>query len=136
LGENVASLNITATGYGPSIDLRITKKKGPPVQLVPEGTEGAHIIGFRRVDELGFYNLGLIQLAEKVRLSPPKTSAMGWYLNLWEDTDCYKEIMIGKSKFKRYSQKAIIKINDELEKVLIDDIWEKYKNWKKQINIK
>ena len=67
----VASINITATGQGPSIDLRITKKEGIPVVLVKEGaTPGAAVVAIKRVNELDFYNLGLNDLAQKVRLSP------------------------------------------------------------------
>jgi hypothetical protein len=69
----VASINITATGQGPSIDLRITKKEGIPVVLVKEGTPGAAVVAIKRVNELDFYNLGLNDLAKKVNLSPPRT---------------------------------------------------------------
>jgi hypothetical protein len=34
----VASLELSANGYGPSLDLRLSKKEGIPVQLVAEGT--------------------------------------------------------------------------------------------------
>lgn len=122
----VASINITAMGHGPSIDLRITKDKGVPVTLVPEGTPGAAVIGIKRVSELDFYNLGRDQLAAKVGLSGNKTSAMIWYTNLKADPECYKEFLIGKSKFKRYSQKTITRIKEELKKVSVDDVWEQY----------
>lgn len=128
----VASINITATGHGPSLDLRITKKAGVPVQMVPEGTPGAAVVAVKRVDELGFYSLGRDQLAEKVGLSGPKTTAMVWFLNLQSDTDCHKEITIGKSKFHRYSQKAIERIREELEKTPIDKVWDDYSKSKAQ----
>ena len=123
----VASINITATGQGPSLDLRITKKTGTPITLVPEGTPGATVIAVKRVDELGFYNLGHNQLAEKAGLSPSKTSAVIAMLQLQQDPDCHKQIQIGKSSFHRYSQKAINKIQDTLKEKPIDKIWEEYK---------
>lgn len=122
----VASINITATGYGPSLDLRISKKEGVPVQLVPEGTPGTSVVAIKRVNELDFYGLGRDQLAEKVGLTGPKTSAMIWHLDLQADPECYKKITIGKTKFSRYSQKAIDRIKKELSKVSIDAIWQKY----------
>jgi len=128
----VASINITATGHGPSLDLRISKKEGVPVQLVPEGTPGAAVVAIKRVDELGFYNLGRDQLAEKVGLSGPKTTAMIWYLDLQADPECHKEITIGKSKFHRYSQKAIDRIKEELDKTPIDKVWPEYSKSKTQ----
>ena len=40
-----------------------------------------------------------------------------------DDPECFKAITIGKSTFKRYSQKAITVIKDALKKVSIDDVW-------------
>jgi hypothetical protein len=40
---SVATITLTTSGYGPSIDLRISKT-GLPVQLVPEGTPGAAVV--------------------------------------------------------------------------------------------
>ena len=121
----IASLNLTAKGYGPGIDLRITKKKGTPIILVPEGTPGATTVAVKRVDELGFYNMGREQLAKQVGLTGPKTTAMVRYLKLQDDPECCRVIQIGKSKFTRYSQKAIFKIEDTLRMVSIDTVWSK-----------
>jgi hypothetical protein len=124
----VASINITATGQGPSLDLRITKKTGTPVTLLPEGTPGATIVAVKRVDELGFYSLGHSQLSEKVKLSPNKTSAVIALLHLQQDPECYKKVQIGKSSvFNRYSQKAITKIQEALKEKSADKIWGEYK---------
>jgi hypothetical protein len=118
----VATVTLTTSGYGPSIDLRISKT-GMPVQLVPEGTPGAAVVAVKRVDDLGFYNLGRDQLARKVGLSGPRTTAMIRFLKLKEDKETYKQVTIGKSKFDRYSQKAIIAIENALKSHSIDDIW-------------
>jgi hypothetical protein len=118
----VASVTLTADGYGPSIDLRISKT-GVPVQLVPEGTPGATVVAVKRVDDLGFYSLGRDQLAKKVGLSGPKTTAVIRFLKLKNDRDCYKQIAIGKSKFDRYSPKAIDVILDTVKNYPIDEIW-------------
>ena len=39
-----ASIEVTASGAGPNMALRITKKEGSPIQLVPEGTQGASVV--------------------------------------------------------------------------------------------
>jgi hypothetical protein len=118
----VATLTLTSNGYGPSIDLRITKT-GVPVHLVKEGTPGATVVAVKRVDELGFYNLGRDDLAKNVGLSGPKTTAIIRFLNLQADAECYKLVTVGKSRFSRYSQKAIAVIKDALKKRSIDEIW-------------
>ena len=121
----VATVTLTTNGYGPSIDLRITKT-GMPVQLVKEGTPGATVVAVKRVDELGFYNLGRDDLAKKVGLSGPKTTAVIRHLKLQEDDECYKLVTVGKSKFNRYSQKAITRIQEVLKKKTIEQIWQSH----------
>jgi hypothetical protein len=85
------------------------------------------------VDELGFYSLGRDQLAEKVGLSGPRTTAAIRFLNLQTDPNCYKRITIGQAKFDRYSQKAIGAIQEALKKQNIEEIWETHGiRWKAQ----
>lgn len=122
----VASINFTSKGYGPSIDLRITKKKGTPVTIVPEGTPGATTVAIKRVDDLGFYSLGRDQVAKKVGLSGPRTTAVMRHLDLESDPECFKLVTISKSRFKRYSQKAVKKIQDTLRKTSIEAIWKSH----------
>ena len=123
--DGVSAIELSAEGTGPSLSLRLSKRQGIPIRLVPEGTEGASVVAVRRVDELGFYNLGAKQLAEKVGLTTPKLVAVVDYLDLRADPDCYKEIKIGKSEFKRYSPKALDAIHVALEHETADEIWEK-----------
>lgn len=127
LFEGAASVEIKPDGSGPSLALRLSKKEGIPIQLVAEGTPGTHVVAVKRVDELSFYNLGAKQLAEKVGLTMPKTVAMVDYLRLRDRQDCFKEIKIGGSTFKRYSQKARDAIKVALETETADEIWARRK---------
>ena len=68
----VASINITAELDGPTLNLRLTKKEGTPVQLLKEGESAGAAVAIRRVNELDFYSLGAAQLAKKVGLTPPQ----------------------------------------------------------------
>jgi hypothetical protein len=103
----------------------VSNKEGIPIQLVPDGTPGASVVAVKRVDELGFYNLGAKQLAEKVGLTMPKLLAVVDYLGLRKDPECYKEFKIGKTVFKRYSQKAIDAIKEALKTENAEEIWRK-----------
>lgn len=123
LFPSVSTLSFTQNGYGPSLDLRITKSEGVPVTIVPEGTPGAGVVAIKRVNELDFYNLGRDLLANKLGLTGPKTTAAIKYFNLKEDIECFKRIQIGKTNFDRYSQKAIEKIKEGLKTKSIDEIW-------------
>ena len=119
----VASINITAQADGPSISLRLTKNAGMPVQILKEGEGAGAVVALRRVDELGYYNLGATQLAENVRLTLPKCRAVIDHLGLREGVACFKEFRIGKSRHGRYSPAAIGKINAALEAEPIEQIW-------------
>ena len=121
--QGAAAVEIAADGVGPSLSLRLSKKEGIPIQLVTEGTPGASVVAVKRVDELGFYNLGAKQLAEKVGLTMPKVVAVVDHLGLRSQSECYKEIKIGRAVFKRYSQNAIDSIQEALEKESPDEIW-------------
>ncbi|GIV02390.1 MAG: hypothetical protein KatS3mg015_1220 [Fimbriimonadales bacterium] len=123
--QGAAAVEIAADGTGPSLSLRLSKKEGIPIQLVPEGTPGASVVAVKRVNELDFYSLGAKQLAEKVGLTMPKTVAVVDHLDLRKDPECYKEIKIGKTVFKRYSEKAIEAIKQAVNKESADEIWAK-----------
>jgi len=126
LFPGVAAVKIVADGAGPSLSLRLSKKEGIPIQLVPEGTPGAAVVAVRRVNELDFYSLGAKQLAEKVGLTIPKVVAVVDHLGLRKDPECYKEFKIGSQTHKRYSPKAIEKVREAVEREGIDEIWRKY----------
>lgn len=126
--SGVAAVEIIADGTGPALSLRLSKKEGIPIQLVPEGTPGASIVAVKRVDELGFYNLGAKQIAEKLGLTMPKAVAVVDHLGIRSKPDYYKEIKIGESVFKRYSQKALETIKTALQRESADEIWAKRKS--------
>ena len=105
------------------MDLRITKSEGVAITIVPEGTPGAGVIAIKRVNELEFYNLGRDQLAKKLLLTPPKTTAAIKYFKIKDDPDCFKHLKVGNVPFDRYSPKAIEKIREGLKTKSIDDIW-------------
>ena len=123
----LASLDITTTGGGINVDIRITKKEGEKVQLVPEGTPGATVLAVRRVNELDFYSLGLKDIAEKVNLGRNKVLAVVKHLGLQDSPDFFKEVKVGKAKFKRYSQNALNKVAAEIPKLDIEDVWSKHR---------
>jgi hypothetical protein len=123
----VAALRLDSKGYGIPIELRITKKEGVPIHLVPEGTPGAAVVAVKRVDELGFYTLGLNQVAEKVRLSGPRALAVIRHLRLQEDPDYFKEIRIGKAIFRRYSIKTVERISQDLPDLDMERVWREHR---------
>lgn len=97
------------------------------MQIVPEGTPGAAVVAIKRVNELDFYSLGRDQLANKLGLTGPKTTAAVTNFKIKDDPDCFKQIKIGKTIFDRYSQKAIDKVKAELVSTTIEQVWAEYR---------
>lgn len=120
------AIDISPDGTGPSLSLRLSKKEGIPVHLVPEGTPGASVVAIKRVNELDFYNLGAKQVAEKLGLTVPKLVAVVDYADIRRDPDCYKEFRIGNTLHKRYSQKAVVRVQEVLQNKSADEIWCKH----------
>lgn len=82
------------------------------------------MVAVKRVNELDYYSLGAADVSKKLGLSINKTVAIVDYLKLRQDLDCYREIKIGRSVFKRYSAKALEKLQACLKKTTVDSIWE------------
>ncbi len=123
----VANLQLSTSGSGINVDIRITKKEGESVQLVPEGTPGATVLAVKRVNELDYYSLGARELAKKANLTMPKLVALVRHLKLQESSEYFKEVKIGRTVHKRYSATALDKIKKSLQNVNIDEVWKSYK---------
>lgn len=122
---SVSTLTFTQNGYGPSLDLRITKTEGVPVTVVPVGTPGAAVVAIKRVNELEFYTLNLTALSKKTKVSKAKLLAVVKELKLQENQDAFKEIKIGTQVYKRYSPLALDILKKKLPKLDIESIWHK-----------
>jgi len=114
LFTGVAAIEMVAEGAGPSLSLRLSKKEGVPITLVPEGTPDAAVVAVKRVDDLAFYSLGAKGLAQRLGVTMHKAITVVDRLGIRTKPDCYKEFKIGKSTFKRYSPKALEAVRDAL----------------------
>jgi hypothetical protein len=85
------------------------------------------IVSVKRVNELDYYSLGLKDLAEKLKLSLPRTFALVRHLDLQSSTEYFKPVQIGKSVFKRYSAKALDALYQSLKTVDLEKVWELHK---------
>jgi hypothetical protein len=125
--RGVARLNAEAEGTGLNLTIRLTKREGMPVHIVrPDDAEPGTPVVVRRVNELDVYNMGLTGVAEKVGLTMPRTLAAIRYLNLQADPECFKEFRIGSQHYRRYSQKAVAKLREEVPRLDMDQVWRAY----------
>lgn len=124
LFPGVASLGFVSDSSNTiGVAIRLTKKEGQPVHLVPEGTPGATIVSVKRVNELDYYSLGLNDLADKIGLNPSRTLALVRHLGLQDRDDSFKMITIGGVAFKRYSKKALELAREALQTVDMAKVW-------------
>ena len=121
----VSTLTFTTNGFGPSLDLRIVKKEGIPVTVVPDGTPGAAVVAIKRVNDLDFYTLNLTALAEKTKTSTSKLGAIIKELKIQENVDAFKEIKIKSQVFKQYSPLALEILKKEMPTLDIEEVWQK-----------
>ena len=122
-----STINFTSNGYGPSLDLRITKlEEGIPFTPVPEGTPGA-VAAIKRVNELDYYNLNLTALAEKTKITTNKLGAVIKELKIQENKDAFKEIKINSQTYRRYSPLALDILKKELRNLDIEQVWQKHR---------
>ena len=115
----IASIKWTADFNQESLimSIRLTKKEGIPVHLVPEGTPGAAVVALRKRSDQDYYTLGLRDLCGKTGITQPKMVALVRYLKIQENADYFKEFRFGKSKHKRYSPRALELIEKTLSEL-------------------
>ena len=122
----VASLTLDVDGAGIPFSIRLEKKEGVPVQLVPAGTPGATVVAVHKADATQYYSLGRDDVAKGIGQSPPKTTAIIRYMKLQDDPECFRVFPFGKSKMERYSPKAVEKIKAAAPGFDLASIWKQY----------
>ena len=126
-------VDFVADGSGPTMALRFSKKDGIPIVIVLPGSDGATIVGEKRVDELGYYSLMTKQIAAHLELSMSRFLALAAHLGLQNDPEYYKLFKLGSVQQKRYSAKALKLARETIECLTEADweaIWDTYKRRK------
>ena len=125
----IAALRLDVDGGGIPFSLRIVKgEEAIPIRAASAADEsGAAVVALKRVNELGYYNLGLHELAHKTGIGRNKLLAVIKELGLQLDPDYFKEIRIGKSSHKRYSPKALDVLTRRIPQLNIEDVWQRHR---------
>ncbi|MBF9264392.1 hypothetical protein [Paracidovorax cattleyae] len=82
----------------------------------------------QEIDPWTVFNLGRDELAAKLGLSPPRTHALIFELNLQNEADCYRELRRKSQTFRGYSQKALNRLREALKTADMDDVWARHKS--------
>jgi hypothetical protein len=121
--RGIANVQLSADGSGVAMAIHITKRDGIPVHLVQDGEAPQATIAVRKVNDTDFYCYSSTAMAKKIGVTGPKTVALIRYLKLQDDLNCFREIKIGKSRFKMYSNNALTKLREALPDVDLDAVW-------------
>ena len=125
----VAQLRLDTTGSGISVNLRIRKNADLAVRVAKPGDPVVGTVIKQEVNIWDKYNMGRDDLAKKVGLSGPRTSALVFELDIQSDDECFKILRRKKSEFKGYSKKALDRIRDALDGGLdVDEVWRRQRH--------
>lgn len=87
------------------------------------GSEAAGAIAVRKVGDTGFYCFGLHEHAKRLKVGANRLLALIRHLDIQADRGCFKEISVGKARFKMYKQNALTRLRETLPTADIDAIW-------------
>jgi hypothetical protein len=124
--KGIARLRMTADGSGIGVALTIQKQGGIPVRVVRDGEDPMATVAVRKVNNTDFYCFGAKELGKRLKLDLHKTLALIWRLELQRDPDCFSEITIGKTKYKMYSQNALMRLRDEIPRLDLEAVCREY----------
>ena len=125
----VAQLKLETQGDGIPFFLRIKKDADIAVHVAKDGEPVIGTVIKQEVNIWDKYNLGRDDLAKKLGITGPKTSALILELKIQDDPDCFKVLRRKLTTFKGYSKTALDRlqsaINDGID---LDATWKKHRN--------
>jgi hypothetical protein len=121
-------LESEVTGQGINVTVRFGKKNGDalPVRLISadDPTEAAAV---REVDLQAKYHMTPKDLASRVGLTGPRAVALRRHLGIDDDRNCIHHFKFGSQIHPQYSDNAARKMLEALDKVDMDEVWEKHR---------
>lgn len=131
LFPEIAKYEIIMEGSDITLSLRLTKKEGEPVALVPAGTPGATVTGVRRVGDFDNYSMLAKDMAKKLAMNQTRFRTLSVHLGLKGDEEFVKEFRHGSQRLWRFSKKALDRCKLELDTGDMEAIWQAHKPGKK-----
>ncbi|MFJ2650320.1 hypothetical protein ACIO1C_26805 [Streptomyces sp. NPDC087420] len=111
------------SGEGPTLTVRFDRK-GPPVKFADDTSDAAAI---REIDLQKKFHWSATELAQKLKISPPKSLALRQHLGIDEDPRCFYVFVMGSQQHPRFSDNALKVMRDSMPILDMDDIWEAHK---------
>lgn len=112
---SLAEVATAVDGGGTTVEVRFVKKEGLPVRLVKDDEGAADAAAIRLVPLQRKFHWGAFELADKLGLSRPRSTALRQHLGIDMDADCAYTFTFGSQKHLRYSDNAYTRMRDALE---------------------
>lgn len=124
----VAQLRLATEGAGIPITMKISKQGSIPVRIAQPGEPVEGLVVKQEVNPFDKYNLGREDLATKLGISGPKTSALILELKICDDSECFRELKIKSQAWKRYSPKALEQLRSAIASGIdVQAVWRKHR---------
>jgi hypothetical protein len=119
----LGQVGATVSGEGLSVEVRFVKVGGMPVRLV-KAEEPVDASAFRLVDLQRKYHRAPADLAEQLKITYPRSSALREHLGIDDDESCYHVFDFGGAqRIRRYSDNAFTRMRDALKNLDLDAVW-------------
>lgn len=125
----IAQLKLDTQGEGIPFCLRIKKDADIAVRFSTEGESVDGTVIKQEINIWDKYNLSRDDLAKKLGLSGPKTSALIVELKIEEDLECFKKMTRKSQTFRAYSKKALEQLMSALKNgINVESVWQKHRD--------
>lgn len=125
----IAQLKLDTQGGGIPISLRIKKDAELAIRVAKNGEPAVGTLIKQEVNIWDKYNMGRDDLAKKLKITGPKTSALIVELKIQEDPECFRVLRRKSTTFKGYSKKALDLLRQVLKDGLdVDSVWQKHRH--------
>lgn len=125
----VAQLKLDTQGGGIPIFLRIKKDADIAFRIAKDNERVVGTLIKQEINIWDKYNLGRDDIAKKLGISGPKTSALILELSIQSDPECFKILRRKSTTFKGYSKKALEKLQSAIVAgVDIEAVWKKHRD--------
>ncbi|MEV4260454.1 DUF3644 domain-containing protein [Kribbella sp. NPDC049584] len=125
----LSSLAADISGEGLTVKVKIVKQVDAlPVRLVRDGDGGEAVdaAAVREVDLQKKFHWSLFDLADKLRISRPRATALREHLGIDKDSECLHIFEFGSQKHPRYSDNAMTRMRDAIARQDMDAIWKSH----------
>lgn len=121
----LGDVSTAVEGLGATVRVHITRKDGAPVRYTAD--ESVPAAAIREVDLNRKFYLSPSELATKVGLTPPKSTALRRHLGIDDDPKVHYVFVMGSQKHNRYSDGALKRMKDAVADQDMDAVWEGHK---------